>query len=146
MIKYQLACAQGHSFDGWFKSIAEFDDQQTRALLSCPTCGTTAIDRRPMAPAVMTGAAKRDVDGNTPSLRFDQNTEEKLAAARALKRALLENSQDVGQHFAEEARKIHFGETDARAIHGQATNEDAKELAEAGIDFGILPRLPEDTN
>lgn len=150
MIKYQLACSCGHEFDAWFASSTAFNELQERALVSCPSCASTTVEKRPMAPAIVTGAGPsqapahdREKTGSAPA---DEQARTFVEAIRQMRAHLEARSEDVGQRFAEEARRMHFGESDARAIHGEATLEDAKSLEDDGVPFGVLPRLPEDQN
>lgn len=145
MIKYRLGCQSGHEFESWFRAIGDFDTQTRSGLIVCPVCGSREISKQPMAPAVVT---KR---GGEPYLTVAKSgqgepSEALLAQLRAFKKAVLDNSEDVGARFAEEARKIHFGEAVERGIRGVSTPEEARGLAEDGVTFGILPPLPEDLN
>lgn len=154
MIKYQLGCAAGHEFDAWFASMDAFDRQARRGLVSCPECASTSVEKRPMAPAIVSAtkrsmtpaeatpeaAAPAPLPANGPA------SKELINAIREMKSKLLENSEHDGKRFAEEARRIHFGETEDRSIHGEATLEDAHRLHEDGVAFGILPQLPDDQN
>ena len=120
MIKYSLRCQDGHSFEGWFGSSADFDTQSASGLLSCPECGTGQVEKAIMAPAVR---------------RAD-----KLAdAAAAIRTEIAKNCEDVGESFADEARAMHAGEKPARGIYGRATPQQAKAMAEDGIPALPLP-------
>jgi hypothetical protein len=146
MIRYQLACEHEHAFEAWFGSIAAFEKQRARALVVCPQCGSTHVDRSPMAPAVVTGKAKVAAEKalpDTANLAVHSGTGTEL---QKLKATLLENSEAVGERFAEEARKIHFNEAEPRSIHGQASFDEARGLVEDGIPFGVLPILPSERN
>lgn len=129
MIRYDLRCANGDAFDAWFGSIAEYDKQAERGLIECPHCGSKQIEKAPMAPAVRTGRKK------------DAQKERAVAMAMAAKvRAhIKENFDYVGDKFADEARKMHAGESEERAIWGEATPEEARELAEEGVPASPLP-------
>lgn len=111
------------------------------------------IAKRPMAPAIVSShkpVARQKVDtqllADRPETLVESGAQQKLAVLRELKAKLLENSEDVGGRFAEEARNIHFGDAEQRPIHGEASIEDARQLDEDGIPFGVLPQLPEDKN
>ena len=142
MIRYTLSCDQGHVFEGWFSSSDDFDGQMDRKLVSCPTCNSTAVAKQLMAPSVAT-ARKKEA---TRALVMDQAQKETVAKIRELVKAVRENAEDVGDRFPEEARKIHYGETDERGLIGKATVEEAVALLEEGIAIAPLPVLPDEVN
>ena len=141
MIVFDLTCADGHRFEGWFGSSASFADQQARGLVTCPQCNSAEIEKAPMAPAVLAKgnaqtdpAAAQSVTSKLPP--------ELAQAVRALAKAqanALKNSTWVGDRFADESRAMHYGERDHATIHGQATREQALALAEEGITVSPLP-------
>jgi hypothetical protein len=138
VIIFDLRCApQGHVFEAWFGSSADYDDQQARGLVACPLCGSADIAKAPMAPAVPAkgnaGKASGLVSGAPAEMKA------MLAAAAAMQKSLIEKSEAVGDRFADEARAIHLGEADARAIHGRATAAEAASLVEEGIPVAPLP-------
>jgi hypothetical protein len=141
MIRFSLSCQNDHSFDGWFRNSEDFEKQKKRGLIACPDCGSVKVEKALMAPAVSTGR-KRD------KMALAMNAEQKkaMAALKALSEKMRENADYVGDKFAEEARKIHFGETDPRGIYGEATPEEARSLAEDGVEFMPIPVFPEDRN
>ncbi|HVZ04814.1 DUF1178 family protein [Hyphomicrobium sp.] len=144
MIKYHLGCQDGHEFESWFRSIADYDAQLRSAAVQCPLCGSTDVAKQPMAPAVVSKRGNASVSKQvTPENLSDTPT---LGVLRALKKVIIENSEDVGTKFADEARKIHFGEAQERNIRGSSTRDEAQALLEDGVSFGILPPLPEDLN
>lgn len=146
MIKYRLGCTDGHEFESWFRSIADYDAQSRSGAVACPLCGSTAITKQPMAPAVVSGRSNVAAQAPQPT-PADQSPGAAMAnALRAFKQVVVENSEDVGGRFAEEARKIHFGEAEERNIRGSSTVEEAQSLFQDGISFGVLPPLPEDLN
>lgn len=148
MIKYRLGCPAGHEFDSWFASCAAFEDQVRRDLLACPHCQSTAIDRVPMAPAVV-GSSKKTSRGRgaKPAENVATSVDAVLLhELRQLKKKIAENSEYVGHGFAEEARKIHYGEAGERAIYDEATAEEARALREEEIPFAVVPKLPEENN
>ena len=139
MIVYDLNCANGHAFEGWFSSGAEFDRQNAARLVSCPVCDGSEVERRPSAkvrvakaraaPPIPPVATRTDaIAGIPPDL---------LSKLREAVR----NSEDVGARFPEEARKIHYDEAPPRSIRGQASREEAEALTEEGIDFSQLPPI-----
>jgi hypothetical protein len=129
-----LHCAHRHSFEGWFGSEDDFQDQLRRGLVECPLCGDTAVTKLPSAPRLNLGAAppeagKQDVATVPPAAL--------QAAWLKMVRHVMANTEDVGDRFAEEARRIHHGETEERGIRGQASREETQALLEEGI--GVLP-------
>jgi hypothetical protein len=132
VIIFDLKCApQGHVFEGWFGSSADYEDQQGRGLVNCPVCGSAEVAKAVMAPAV---GAK----GNS-SVSDAEAAKRLLAALAAEQKRILAQSEHVGPRFADEARAIHLGEAEARAIHGRATREEAEGLMDEGILVAPLP-------
>lgn len=129
MIRYDLRCDNGDEFDAWFGSMADYDVQAEQGLIECPHCGSTHVQKAVMAPAVQSSRAK------------DARKERAVAMAMAAKvrEHIKDNFDYVGDKFADEARKMHAGESDERAIWGEATPEEARELAEEGISAAPLP-------
>ena len=141
MIRFSLRCDHDHEFEAWFRSNDDFDVQQKRGFVECPSCGSAKIEKALMAPAVSTGRRKDKM-----ALAMGDAQKQAMAQLKALSDKMRENSDYVGDKFAEEARKIHFGEADARGIHGEATPEEAKSLAEDGVEFMPIPVFPDDRN
>lgn len=141
MIRFSLHCDHGHEFEGWFRDNADFDRQAEMRLVSCPSCGSQHVEKALMAPAVSTGRAKERI-----ALAMGEAQQQVLDQMRELSRQVRENADYVGDKFAEEARKIHFGETEARGIYGEATREDVHSLIEDGVEVMPLPVFPEDQN
>ncbi|MCL7998739.1 DUF1178 family protein [Brucella pseudogrignonensis] len=141
MIRFSLHCDHGHEFEGWFRDNADFDRQSERKLVSCPVCNSPDIQKSLMAPAVSTSRSKEQV-----AIAMDQAQKQVLEQMRELSRKVRENADYVGDQFAEEARKIHFGETEARGIYGEASKEDVHSLLEDGVEVMPLPVFPEDKN
>lgn len=143
MIIFDLKCAPGsHVFEAWFGSTDDYEAQKARGLVSCPLCGSGDVDKAPMAPAV--GAKGNQAAGLPPA-----QMKALLGAMAEAQKKMLETSEHVGPRFADEARAIHLGEAEARAIHGQATADQADELREEGIAVAPLPFpfiAPEDEN
>lgn len=140
MITFSLHCDKDHQFEGWFSSSADFDRQSENGLVECPMCGSHKIEKALMAPAV---AVSREAAQAQP-LALDPEKREMMSKLREMVQAVRANSEDVGERFPEEARKIHHGETEARGIIGRASSEDAKALIDEGIEIAPLPELPED--
>jgi hypothetical protein len=143
VIIFDLKCApQGHVFEGWFGSSADYEEQRERGLVSCPLCGSAEIGKAVMAPAV--GAKGNRISsgaGQAPELFSGdpESVKTMLAALAAEQKKLLAGSEHVGDRFASEARAIHLGEADARAIHGRASRTEAESLIEDGIPLAPLP-------
>jgi hypothetical protein len=142
MIRFALACDQGHGFDAWFSSGDSYDEQAEAGVIVCPDCGSDRVEKAPMAPAVLRGKGKAQ-----PADRpHESEGKQTYAALRGLREYVEANAEDVGKTFPEEARKIHYGEADARSIYGEASREEAKALVEEGIEVVPLPPLPEEQN
>ena len=132
MIKYSLCCDSDHEFEGWFRDSADFDAQAQGGLLECPVCGSAAVRKAIMAPAV----ARRG--GSKGERLSDIKRDIGKAVERA--RAYMEKNFDyVGDRFPEEARKIHYGETAERGIYGEATGKEVRDLVEEGVPVAPAP-------
>lgn len=131
MILFDLRCANGHDFDAWFRDSATFDRQAQEGVISCAICGDTDISKALMTPAVASGP-RRD----------EQQAARMLKVLRQVQRHIESNFDHVGRRFPEEARKIHYGEAEKRSIYGQATQAEAKELVDEGVEIGQIPWLP----
>lgn len=146
MIKYRLGCPDGHEFESWFRTISDYDAQCRSGAVACPLCGSTEISKQPMAPAVVSGRRKKPAAPQQQPTVSERVNTATLGALRAFQKAVLENSEDVGDRFADEARKIHYGETEERNIRGSSTIDEAQALHDDGVPFGFLPPLPDDLN
>jgi hypothetical protein len=173
MIRYALVCDQGHSFESWFANSAAYDKQIKRSLVTCPACGSAKVEKAIMAPSLASGAMRAEAappqppgpspappNPTSPPLQPapmppipPKTSVAMMAPERELRQKLKElrdhitkNASYVGPRFPEEARKIHYGETEHRSIYGEASPEEAKELHEEGIEFHSLPILPDDKN
>ena len=125
MIVFDLRCMDsGDVFEAWFQSSADYEQQKTRGLVQCPVCQSASVEKAPMAPRVPSKTS-----GDPPP----------LAQLAALQARVLQDSEWVGDRFAEEARSIHLGEAEARAVHGKATPAEAKSLIEDGVPVAPLP-------
>ncbi len=145
MISYSLRCTScGHGFDGWFRSGADFDRQSAGGLLQCPACDAARVEKALMAPAVAVSVSPQAAPASMAM--GDGRTEAVMARLQELARAVRANSDYVGPKFAEEARRIHFGESKKRGIYGEATAEDVRSLLEDGVPALPMPPLPEDRN
>lgn len=145
MIKYSLICEKEHEFEGWFGSSDDYDKQRKRGFVECPHCGSQKISKALMAPRV-TGT-KKSRDGEKAMANIaPQMPEEVVTKIREIKKHIEKTSENVGDKFPEEARKIHYGESEARGIYGKASIKEAVELAEEGVGVVPIPELPEDKN
>jgi hypothetical protein len=161
MIRYTLSCERGHEFESWFANSAAYDKQAKRGLVTCPACGSAKVEKTIMAPKLH----RTDVDrpkirqpepapattpvappAQTPLSVMSSPERELRAKLKELRDHVVKNANYVGNKFPEEARKIHYGETEHRSIYGEASPEDAKALHEEGIEFHPLPVLPDDQN
>lgn len=129
MIRYDLRCANGHDFDGWFRNSDGFDTLRQAGQVACPHCGSLTVDKALMAPGVATRAP--------PDLRAPRDPQEQ--ALEKLRQQVEDNSDYVGMSFVAEARAIHEGRAPERAIHGEAKLAEAKALLEEGIPVAPLP-------
>ena len=161
MIRYALVCEKGHAFESWFPDSAAYDKQIKRKLVACPHCGSAKVEKAIMAPR-LAGAKKRAASVEAPPeapVAAPEKAQEKAPVAmispqeqefrsklKELREHLTKNADHVGAKFPEEARKMHYGEIEHRSIYGEASPEDAKALAEEGIEFHPLPILPEERN
>ncbi len=154
MILYQLKCEEGHQFEAWFKDAATYDVQAEEGEIMCPYCGGNHISKAPMAPRLAKGLGDPEpapasapaptrvpMSGAVPGsveARAAEVAEYIFQAAEKLRRHVEENCDYVGDEFADEARRIHYGESEERGIYGTATDEEAAELDEEGIEFQQL--------
>ncbi|MBI1384172.1 MAG: DUF1178 family protein [Rhizobiales bacterium] len=170
MIRYALRCPAEHEFEAWFRSSGDFDRQAAAVLLSCPVCGSSEVTKALMAPNLnaksntrpeapsLAHAGEPDAGpvaapvhaANSPTAWFaglaPEQREQMLELARRVRAAAEASSEDVGDRFPEEARRIHYEEAEPRGIRGEATLAEARELLEEGIEILPLPILPEDRN
>ena len=136
MIVFSLRCAAGHEFEAWFRDGKSFEAQREGGEISCPACGDDAVDKAVMAPRV-----SRSREGGPREM-----TPARLRATLlALRHQVEANCDYVGERFAEEARRIHHGETEAHGIYGEASEKESRELAEEGIEFGRIPWISPDS-
>src|SRR3990172_2048220 len=143
MIVFDLHCRKGHRFEGWFGSAKDYASQKKRGLLSCPTCGATSVERGLSAPRINTGAqAPKPAPQKTPEMEG----KDPFAVAQILYSRMLDEiltkSEDVGAKVPEEARKIFYSESPARAIRGQATQEEHDAMVDEGIPVARFPMPP----
>jgi hypothetical protein len=161
VIRYSLVCDRGHDFESWFSNSAAYDKQVKRKLVTCPVCDSPKVEKAIMAPRL----ARKDKRASMPvpveapgpapaapgpaqttPVMISPQEREFRAKLKELREHLTANSDNVGNKFPEEARKMHYGETAHRSIYGEATPDDAKALHEEGIEFHPLPVLPDERN
>jgi len=143
MIRYSLRCTADHEFEGWFQNSSAFEKQAESGLLACPECGSPDVSRALMAPAVQ--GTRRDTPPAPPEQKQVATDDAALKQQLlTLRRKIEENFDHVGSKFAEEARKIHYGDTDPRGIYGDTTAEEREALADEGIEIGTVPWLRDD--
>jgi hypothetical protein len=150
MIKYALACDQAHEFESWFPSSEAYEAQLTRGLVTCPFCHSARVEKQIMAPSVAR-AEKAVVAAPTqpnaqPVAMLSEKEREIRAMLRAMREHVTKNAENVGERFADEARKMHYGEAETRSIFGEANPSDARALIEEGIEIHALPIVPDDRN
>jgi len=141
LIRFSLHCDHEHEFEAWFRNNDDFDTQKKRGFVECPTCGSKKVEKALMAPSVSTGRKKEKI-----ALAMGEAQKQAMAQLKVLSEKMRENADYVGDKFADEARKIHFGETEARGIYGEATPEEAKGLLDDGVEFMPIPVFPDDRN
>lgn len=163
MIKYQLICNQNHEFEGWFQAGEAFDAQAKSGLLRCPLCNSDQVKRALMTPNLASPKRRKAIEppqadparkladptplqqsGPPKTSEQVQAFGAALAELRQLHHKITKDFRDVGNNFAEEARKIHYGEAEAGGIYGQTTHEEREELEDEGIDVLDMPWLPPD--
>jgi hypothetical protein len=174
MIHYALVCDQHHEFESWFANSAAYDNQVKRGLVTCPSCGSAKVEKAVMTPRLARSHTRPRQEGPEEahqSLRKKEMPPQQLAEAapeamprpapvammtpqeqefrqklRELRDHLVKNAENVGSRFPEEARKMHYGESERRSIYGVASAQDAQALDEEGIAFSALPVLPDERN
>ena len=169
MIKYQLICDQNHEFEGWFQGSAAYDEQAANGLLRCPLCDSDKVKRALMTPNLSSPKRRKSTTpsasapptslpsepfraghaaspGQVPVIQAEQVQAfgAALAELRQLRQKIVKDSRDVGDNFAAEARKIHYGEAEAEGIYGQATKEERESLKDEGIEIFDMPWVPFD--
>ena len=149
MIRYVLCCEAGHTFESWFNNSTAFDRQAGRGLVTCPMCGSAKVEKAIMAPALGGGReapAPEPEPEKTPVAIVSKEEVELRKKLKELRDHIVKSADYVGEKFPEEARRMHYGEIEHRSIYGEASPDAAKSLAEEGIEFHPLPRLPDERN
>jgi hypothetical protein len=149
MIRYNLRCERGHSFESWFQSSAAYDSQVKRKLVTCAVCGSAKVEKARLAPQIASSnkrgtPASEDSPTSMPAMMAEER--EMRAELRELHDHLVKNADNVGGQFPNEARKMHYGDIEHRPIYGEASPEEAKSLIEEGVEVGSLPVLRDDRN
>ena len=161
MIRYALICDKSHEFESWFQSSDAFTKQAKRGFVACPACGSTKVEKALMAPrlkrtdkskgrepvpTIETPAPESPAPANVPVAIMSNEEKQFRAKLKELRDHLTKNSDNVGKKFADEARKMHYGEIEHRSIYGEASPDEAQALDEEGIAFHPLPILPDERN
>jgi len=162
MIRYSLRCERDHTFESWFQDSSAYDAQVKRKLVSCPVCTSVKIEKAIMAPRIVgkkgreraepvpaapPTAASTPVEAPTASTPLMMAQERELRAKlKELRDHIVQNADNVGERFPNEARKMHYGDIEHRPIYGEASPEEARSLIDEGIEVSPLPVLPEDRN
>jgi hypothetical protein len=141
VIHYALVCENAHKFEAWFRNAEAYDEQHKRGIVTCPVCMSGLVDKALMAPAL----GKSGSEKVSLSIGHPQHAQLR-EALKALRNKVTSEADYVGDKFAEEARKIHFKDVEARGIYGEATRDEVAALVEDGVDFMPLPNLPEEHN
>ena len=131
MILFDLRCKAGHGFEAWFRDGATYEDQAAAGAVTCPVCGDSGVTKALMAPAV---SSRPKIDARQAA--------EAMRLLRKVQNHIEKNFDHVGPRFAEEARKMHYGEAERRSIYGEASTAEAKELRDEGIEVNQIPWLP----
>lgn len=146
MIKYALICEQAHEFESWFPASDAFEKQRKRGFVTCPYCDSAKVEKQIMAPSVARTDKTPVASVPQPVAALSEKEKEIRVALRALRDHVMQNAENVGAGFAEEARKMHYGETDQRSIYGETNLAEAQTLLEEGIEVLPLPVVPDDRN
>lgn len=149
MIKYALACEQAHEFESWFPSSDAFETQRKRGFVTCPYCNSAKVEKQIMAPSVArTDKAPAPSAAPEPQVvaALSEKEKEIRTMLRVMREHVMKNAENVGANFAEEARKMHYGEAEERSIYGETDLAEARALLEEGIEVLPIPVVPDDRN
>jgi hypothetical protein len=156
MIRYNLRCEKGHTFESWFQSSAAYESQEKRKLVSCPSCGSAKVERAIMAPRVVSKKGREAAPQQAPATEAAASSEatpllmaqelELRTKIKELRDHIVKNADNVGERFPNEARKMHYGDIEHRPIYGEASPEEARSLIDEGVEVSPLPVLPDDRN
>jgi hypothetical protein len=143
MIVFDLVCSKDHEFEAWFASSDAFDKQKKARKVVCPVCGDKKVSKALMAPSVSGTKKKADDQKSTGKAVMSEEAGQFMSALRELRKHVEANADYVGEKFPEEARKIHYGETDKRNIYGEASKEEAEALKDEGVEVAQIPWAPD---
>jgi hypothetical protein len=149
MIKYALACEEAHEFESWFPSSDAYETQRKRGFVTCPVCSSGNVEKQIMAPSVARSDKAPEAPAKAPArpmALISEKERELRAMLKAFREHVVKNAENVGDRFADEARKMHYGEADHRSIYGEADLAEARALLEEGIEVHALPGVPDDRN
>ncbi|WP_407167447.1 DUF1178 family protein [Bradyrhizobium sp. ORS 111] len=159
MIRYNLRCERGHEFESWFHSSSAYESQERRHLINCPSCGSAKVERAIMAPQIISkkgretaapapaeASAPAETAATTSTSLMMAHERELRAKLKELRDHIVNNADNVGDRFPNEARKMHYGDIEHRPIYGEASPEEARALIDEGVEVSPLPTLPEDRN
>ncbi len=161
MIRYSLRCERGHAFESWFQSSSAYDSQVKRKLVACPVCGSAKVEKAIMAPQIVSKKGRERAQPEAAAATPAQNAgaapttstslvmaqeRELRAKLKELRDHIVNNADNVGERFPNEARAMHYGDKEHRPIYGEASAEEARSLIDEGIEVAPLPVLPEDRN
>ncbi|WP_375415304.1 DUF1178 family protein [uncultured Bradyrhizobium sp.] len=161
MIRYNLRCGRGHTFESWFQSSSAYESQEKRRLVTCPSCGSAKVERAIMAPQIVSKKTRQSAAPPAAPAEAPASTEvtapastplmmaherELRAKIKELRDHIVKNADNVGERFPNEARKMHYGDIEHRPIYGEASPEEARSLIEEGVEVSPLPVLPDDRN
>jgi hypothetical protein len=146
MILFKLRCASDHEFEAWFRDNAAYDRQEARGLIACPDCGGNEVEKAPMAPRLQRSRPQAEqalpAKTETKAATLPASPEQLRRMLQEVRRHVEAHCENVGDRFADEARRIHRGETDARGIYGEASDQQASDLADEGIEVARIPWVP----
>ncbi len=156
MIRYALRCECGHTFESWFQSSSAYETQHRRHLVTCPACDSAKVEKAIMAPRLASKSTKTastpvpatspEVPATASPLAMAPEAQGLVTKLRELREHVEKNAENVGRRFPNEARKIHYGDSEHRAIYGQATAEETRSLLDEGVEVMPLPLLPDERN
>lgn len=159
MIRYALACQNGHDFESWFPSSDAYDAQVARGLVACPVCHVAKVEKQIMRPSVARSGTAPKPGAESPATAglavapppqpvalLSDRERELRAMFRAIREHVVKTAENVGDRFPDQARKMHYGEIEHRSIYGEAGRAEVEELLEEGIELHPLPMLPDDRN
>ena len=144
MIVFDIQCNNDHVFESWFADSESYDKQAKKGIVECPVCGSNKVKKAPMAPNIATGASSVPADERSKASGPDTVNAKKQTARYMtmlvkMRQHVEANCDYVGNKFAEEARRIHYGETEKHNIYGEASSEEARALHDEGVEFGAIP-------